>query len=123
MSAPPVTVRGEASLREAAKVMYDSNVGSVVVVDGGRLQGILTRRDVLRLVASGDALRDPKVSSVMATSVITASPEETLSSILDKMRQAGVKHVVIVDEEERPLGVVSMWDILSLLARECLGPE
>ncbi len=121
MSAPPVTVGLEARLSEAARIMYSSNVGSVVVVDeSGRLAGILTRRDVLRLVATGEAARDPPVYSVMSASVITAHPEDDLASVLARMKAAGVKHIVVVDEDERPRGVVSMWDIMSLLAGECV---
>ncbi len=121
MSTPPVTVGLDASVSEASRVMYTNNVGSVVVVDGeGRVAGILTRRDILRLVATGEAARDPKVESVMAAGVVTAGERDSLSSILSRMRAAGVKHVVVVDEGERPVGVVSMWDILGLLAGECI---
>lgn len=121
MSTPVVSIQPDSTLEEASRVMYESNVGSVVVVEpGGRLAGILTRRDVLYLVASGEARRNPRVSTVMATSVITGSMDEELSSILSKMKTAGVKHVVVVDDEDKPVGIVSMWDVLMSVARECL---
>ncbi len=121
MSTPPVTVGVDASLVDAARAMYESNVGSVVVVDdNGGLAGIVTRRDVIYLVATGEARRNPRVSSVMSASVITASPEEDLATVLDRMRSAGVRHIVVV-EGGRPVGVVSMWDIMNTVWRECVG--
>jgi len=124
MSTPVVTVPGDISLSMAAREMYQANVGSVVVVDEeGRIQGILTRRDAIYSLAAGEARRDPPVRLVMSESVITGRPEEKLSEILEKMRSAGVKHVPIVDGENRPIGIVSMWDILMALAGDCLGRE
>jgi len=122
MSSPPVSVGLGARLSEAARVMYSNNVGSVVVLDeSGGLAGILTRRDVLRLVATGEAARDPPVSSVMSASVVTVGEGESLAEALARMRAAGVKHLVVVDEAERPVGVLSMWDVLRVLAGECAG--
>lgn len=122
MSTPTIVARMNDTLEDAARLMYESGVGSIVVVDDdGRLAGILTRRDVLYLVAKGEAKRNPRLSTIMSTSVITGSPDEALSSILHKMRDAGVKHVVIVDDKEKPVGIVSMWDILMSIARECLS--
>jgi len=122
MSSPPVSVEPGARLSEAARVMYSNNVGSVIVLDeDGGLAGILTRRDVLRLVATGAAARDPPVSSVMSTSVVTVADRESLAEALARMRAAGVKHLVVVDSAERPVGVLSMWDVLRELAGECAG--
>lgn len=124
MSTPVVVANLEETLQDAARRMYESNVGSVVVVDkDGGLAGILSRRDILYLVASGEARKNPSLSTVMTASVITGAPNESLSSILDKMRSAGVKHIVIVDDEGKPIGMVSMWDILMSIARECLDEE
>ncbi len=121
MSSPVVSVRSWESLEDAARAMYSSNVGSVVVVDeDGRLAGIVTRKDVLYLVAVGEAKRNPRVSTIMSSSVITARENDTLGVILSRMTEAGIKHVVIIDEDERPVGVVSMWDILMAIAGECL---
>ena len=72
------------------------------------------------MVATGEARRNPRVSSVMSASVITAGPEEDLATVLDRMRSAGVRHIVVV-EDGKPVGVVSMWDILTTVWRECLG--
>jgi CBS domain-containing protein len=120
MSTPPITTSTDATLIDAAKAMYESNVGSVVVVDEkGELAGIVTRRDVLYLVATGEARRNPRVSTIMTTSVITVSPTEDLATALDRMRNAGIKHIVVT-ENNKPIGVVSMWDIMNAVWRECV---
>ena len=122
MSSPVITVPPTASLREAARIMYESNVGSAIVVDDdGRPLGVVTRRDILYLYASGEACRDPPVRVYMKEPVLTCSPEDTLGEVLRRMRAAGVRHMVVVDDGGRAVGVVSMYDILVLLAGECLG--
>ncbi|MCE4618531.1 MAG: CBS domain-containing protein [Desulfurococcales archaeon] len=124
MSTPVVVASVEEFLEDAARRMYESNVGSVVIVDrNNKLAGILSRRDVLYLVATGEARKNPKVSTVMTASVITGTSDEALASLLQKMRSAGVKHIVIVDGEDKPIGIVSMWDILMSIAKECLGED
>jgi len=122
MSTPVVVVPGDYSLSMAAREMYKANVGSVVVIgeDGGVI-GILTRRDAIYSLAAGEARRDPPVRLVMSQSVITGRPDETLGEILEKMRSAGVRHVPILDDAGRPVGIVSMHDILMALAGDCLG--
>jgi len=121
MSSPPVVVSEDESLEGAARRMYEAGVGSVLVVDsGGRLRGLLSRRDVIYLVASGAARRNPPVRLYMSESVITVEEEEPVRAALDRMREAGVRHLAVLDSEGRLVGVVSMWDILMLLARECL---
>ncbi len=123
MSSPPIAVGVESSIMDAARAMYEGNVGSVVVVDSrGRLAGILTRRDLIYLVASGEIARNPPVRIYMSESVITCRPDEPLLAVAERMRSAGVRHVVVVDPSSpvRPVGVVSLWDILRVLAGRCV---
>jgi CBS domain-containing protein len=123
MSTPPITVRASESLWQAARVMYEAGVGSVIVVDeSGRVAGILTSRDILRLLALGVAARNPPVGDVMSVNVVTASRDESLGAIAERMREAGVRHVPIVDSEGRPLGIVTQTDLLRYLV-DCLGKE
>ena len=121
MSSPPVVVGLDESLEYAARRMYEAGVGSVLVVDGdGRLRGILTRRDIIYLVASGVARKNPPVRLYMSESVITVEEGEPVGVALDRMREAGVRHLAVLDGRGGLVGVVSMWDILMLLARECV---
>jgi len=115
MVSPPVTVKGREPLREAAKAMYESRVGSVLVVDEeGRLRGILTERDVVYATAEGFP-GDTPVWEIMTEKPIVARPEEPLSEALKKMRSAGVRHLPVVDDGETPIGIVSLRDLLEAL--------
>lgn len=124
MSTPPITAGRNDSLWDAARVMYENNVGSILVVDEkGVLQGILTRKDILYLLATGRAVRNPRLADVMTVNPITAKPDETIGSILERMNEAKIRHMPIVDDQGKPLGVISLRDILEHIARCQRKPE
>ena len=108
----PVQLAGNASVHEAAKSMRQRNVGCVLVVKEGRLEGILTGRDVVqRVVAAG---RDPdktRLATVMTKDPDTIRPGATAMDALHLMHDGGYRHVPIVDEGKL-LGVVSRRDFL-----------
>ena len=107
-----VTVPPTASIREAVERMYRANVGSVLVVDGeGRLLGIFTERDLVRVVATGVNLEE-RVERVMTTRLVTASPDESLAMVASKMIEHGIRHIPVVDETGRLVGIVSIRDVL-----------
>ena len=116
MSTPPITAKPTTPLWEVARKMYENNIGSILIVDeDGKLSGIITRRDLLYLLASGIAARNPPAGAVMSTSVITASPKEQVIKILGRMRKLGIRHIPVVDDDMRPLGVISLWDLANLI--------
>ncbi len=114
-----VTVSPDESVREAVKRMVENNVGSILVVDEeGRLLGIFTERDLARLVASGADLEQP-VSKYMSRKPLTASPEEPVSKVASKMVEHWLRHLPVVDEEGRLVGILSIRDVLrAILAFE-----
>ena len=122
MSSPVLTVSPEDTISKAARLMYEGNVGSVVVVDDmGKAVGILTRRDIIYLVAMGLTRRDPLVRIYMKEPVLYCQPDDTLKEVLRRMKAAGVRHIVVSSEPGKaPLGIVSMYDILTTLAGACL---
>jgi|TARA_R110000782_G_scaffold57258_13_gene119684 CBS domain-containing protein len=104
-------VDANAAVLEAAKVMNDHKIGSVVVKHGGRMVGILTERDILtRIVAKQ---RDPsatKASEVMTRSVLTCRPATKLNEARKVMREKHIRHLPVVDED-RVVGMVSIGDL------------
>ena len=108
----PVQLAGGASVHEAAKSMRKRNVGCVLVVKEGRLEGILTGRDVVqRVVAAG---RDPdktRLEEVMTKNPDTIRPKARAMDALHLMQDGGYRHVPVVDEGQL-LGVVSRRDFL-----------
>jgi CBS domain-containing protein len=109
----PVTASSEMSVAVAARVMKQHRIGALLVVEDGRLAGIVTERDVLfRVVAEG---RDPQttlVSEIMTSHPRTISPDRPFGHALQLMYEGEFRHVPVV-ENGRPLGMVSARDALA----------
>ncbi len=107
-----VSVRPDSTVREAARLMRENRVGSVVVLDeAGRLAGILTERDIAyRVVAEGRSY-DTLVGEVMTRDVITIREDATIAEAARLMIGLGVRHLPVVDVNGRVIGVVSLRDL------------
>ena len=112
----------ETTALAAAKLMRKHHVGALVVVDGlesNRPIGIVTDRDlVLALMAEG---LDPEVftaGDIMSVELVTANSELDAMDAVQLMRANRLRRIVIVDDDGRLAGIVSMEDLLELLARE-----
>ena len=113
MTRDPRCVTPEASAREAAQIMRDEGVGIVPVVEGDRLVGLVTDRDLaVRLVADG---RDGNttVRDVMSSEQIaTCRPEEDLDRAMETMAREQVRRIPIVDERGMLVGIVAQADVV-----------
>jgi len=112
MTSDVVTLSAEASVGEAAKVMVRGGFGSVVVVQGRMLLGILTERDVLRAAAAEDDLRAASVERWMTPEPETALPDLDTEEAASLMLSRGFRHLPVVLDGEL-LGMVSLRDVLS----------
>ena len=101
MSRNLLAVAPEDTLGEAAERMTDEGVGSAVVLDGGRLIGILTERDVLRAVAGRVHSSDARVREWMTEDPIVAGEETTAAESLETMMMHGFRHLPIVEDGRR----------------------
>lgn len=110
MSRNVLVVPGELTLADAARRMVERGVGSVVVMDGERLAGILTERDVLRAVAAGVVDTDP-VARWMTRDPETAEPDDTIEHAAALMIHGGFRHLPVV-EGGAVTGVVSIRDLM-----------
>jgi CBS domain-containing protein len=121
--AEPVCLREDATVQEAIERMLARRQAGVLIVDGdGRLIGIFTERDVLTRVAGQG--RDPRQTSLGA--VMTRDPEalgpgDRIAYAVHSMSVAGYRTVPLVDADRRPLGVVTVSDVIRWLAT--LFPE
>jgi CBS domain-containing protein len=109
-----VVVDVATSVEQAARVMSDRQIGAVPVVDGERVAGIFTERDVLaRVVAAGVEPTKTPVSTVMSTSLVVADVNEPHDVCMRRMQQARVRHLLVL-REGRLAGILSMRDLLAL---------
>ena len=107
-----LTVAGDKSVSEAARIMSEHNIGAVPVLVDGEVAGVFSERDIMnRVVATGLDPRKTRVSEVMSTEVWAVGPGESLESCMVLMKMHGVRHLPII-ERNRLIGVVSLRDIL-----------
>ncbi len=116
-------VTEEMSLKQAANLMRSEHVGSLVVVRevpaGRMVQGILTDRDIAIVAVARDF--DPqtlRAADVMSPDVVTVNPTDSIYDTLATMRQKGVRRIPVVNPEGILEGIVSMDDILEVVADE-----
>jgi len=117
-----VTIHRDATVQDAALFMRSSHIGNVVVVDAvdtRRPVGIITDRDIaVEVVAQGLAPAQTLVGSVMSAPVVTLREDDGFLEALDKMSARGVRRAPVVDRDGRLKGMVSVDDLVPLLARE-----
>ena len=105
-------VQKEQSVLEVAKLMAERNVGAAPVLDGDRLVGIFSERDLLkRVIASGYDPASLRVADVMTTQVVIAQADESVDTLSQRMKQASCRHIPVVKEGQL-VGVVSLRDVL-----------
>jgi CBS domain-containing protein len=107
-----LTISPEATVYEAAVLMNEHKVGSLLVLQDGRLAGIITERDILQRVVA--ARRDPgelPVGEVMTTELICGRPHTTMDEARGVMKNRRIRHMPIVDDGDQLLGMVSIGDL------------
>ncbi|AEB12886.1 CBS domain-containing protein [Marinithermus hydrothermalis] len=114
-----VTVPPSASVADAARLMADINVGSVVVVEGLRPVGVLTDRDItVRVVAEGLDPEATPVRRVMTPDPVTLGEELSLFEALEEVKDKAIRRFPVVDPEGRLVGIFTLDDVLHLLGLE-----
>ncbi len=111
MSKNPRTVTPEATVREAARLMQEEDVGIVPVVDQDRLVGLITDRDIaIRVVAEGRS--DARVREVMSENPKSMRPSDDVNDVLEMMGREKVRRVPITDDRGALVGIVAQADIV-----------
>jgi len=101
-----------ATVFDVAALMSKARVGCIPVLEGDRLVGVFSERDLMtRVVVEGVDVRSTPVSTVMTREVITASLDDRVERCLDKMRSCGCRHLPVV-AEGRVIAMISMRDLM-----------
>ena len=109
------TVTPDASLREAARIMRDTDVGDVVMNSAVHLRGILTDRDiVVRCVAEGADPDTVRAGEVCSTELVTVPRQSSVKDAVDAMRRATVRRLPVVEGDE-VVGVATMGDLAQVV--------
>jgi CBS domain-containing protein len=118
MTSRPRGATGDTPVRQVAELMEAEDVGSIPVVDGERLLGMVTDRDiVIRVIARGKDPQDTPVGEIASEDLVTVEPDDDLSDALKLMAQYQVRRLPVVEDNDRLVGVVSQADV-ALEAKE-----
>jgi CBS domain-containing protein len=106
------TVKPDASLFDAAKIMMTNDLGWLPVTREGKVLGILTDRDIaIRGVAAGLEPRQARVEQVMSRDVFAVAIDDSIEDACNTMEEEQVRRLVVLDENENLVGVVSLADL------------
>ena len=111
----PFTLSPRNTVVEAVDLMRDKKIGCVLVTEDHKLVGIFTERDVLLKVTGSKNYAHLKLADVMTSRVDAFQPEDSIAFVLNAMHVGGYRHVPVVDEEGKPIAVISVKDIIAFI--------
>jgi CBS domain-containing protein len=122
MTRNPCSIEADKPVAYAAKMMRDEDVGLAPIVEGQKLIGTLTDRDIaIRVVAEGKDPESTSVREVATTRLVTVDPEQDLDEALRLMAQHQVRRLPVVEEDGRLAGVVAQADVAKHTSDEKTG--
>ena len=106
------TVEKDATVLEVAQALAEKKIGAAVVLDGGKLCGIASERDIVREIAkdSAEAIGLP-ISACMTSSVVSCTPDDTIDAVMEKMTAGRFRHVPVLKGGELA-GLISIGDVV-----------
>lgn len=112
------TIGPEETVREALKLMEEKELGALVVMEEGKLKGLITERDYARkVILKGRTSLETKVREVMTQKVVCTTLKRTADEAMAVMTQKRVRHLPVIDEKQ-VVGLVSMGDLVKSIISE-----
>ena len=113
-----LSVEPEAKLSAAIKLLGERKIGAVLVMNASRLEGILSERDIVRVLGErGARVLDEPVSSVMTRKVVSCRQSDTVAGIMEMMTLGKFRHLPVIEEGE-VVGLISIGDVVKWRVRE-----
>jgi len=103
----PFVVEKNISLAEAAKIMSSKNIGSLLLISGNKIKGIVTEKDLIR-----NFTKHEKISQVMSSKIISIEPDESLDRAVEIMRDNKIKRLPVLDERKL-VGIITLTDVMA----------
>jgi IMP dehydrogenase len=114
-----LSIEGSATVLEAVTTMVAANVGSLLVMEDGRLAGIVTERDYLRRVTLEDRdERTTPVREIMTSELMYVGPDASVEECMAVMTERRIRHLPVLADEQTILGVVSIGDLVKFQSSE-----
>ncbi|HHB83766.1 MAG TPA: CBS domain-containing protein [Devosia sp.] len=116
--ATTITLPSDATLAQACKTLARHRIGTVLIVDEGKLAGIVSERDIVRIMAaSGGAALNDTVASCMTKNIVTCTTADTVALVMERMTNGRFRHIPIV-ENDQLVGIVSIGDVVKFRIAE-----
>jgi CBS domain-containing protein len=113
-----LSVEPQAKLSAAVKLLGERKIGAVLVMSNGQIEGILSERDIVRVLSErGAGVLDAPVSEVMTRKVVSCRQNDTVAAIMEMMTNGKFRHLPVV-EDERLVGMISIGDVVKWRVQE-----
>jgi CBS domain-containing protein len=109
------TISSDSSIKEAAKIMYEKKIGSLVIDDDGELRGIVTERDITRSLFVYDIPSDSKVKDVYSTPLVFLDPDSSILDAADMISKTQILRIPVI-KDGKLLGIISATDLAVLFS-------
>ncbi len=117
-SADVISIAQDNSIGEVVKLLSERRIGAIPVMKGEKLMGIISERDIVRGIAirGGEVLED-SVGTLMTTSVITCTPNDTVEQLMIMMTERRIRHLPVLNEDKM-VGMMSIGDLVKVRLQE-----
>ena len=110
-----ISVTAETSVLDAITTMAEKSIGSLLVMDGDELKGIMTERDYARkVIVKGRSSRSTAVGEIMSTDMTTTTPTETVNQCMTTMTEKKIRHLPVM-EDGKVAGLISIGDLVQAI--------
>ena len=111
MTANPRTVQSQASAQDVARLMKSEDVGSIPIVEGDRLAGIVTDRDLALQIVGGGKSADTTVGEIASRELVTIDPGQSLEDAARLMGEHQLRRLPVVEEDGTLVGIIAQADV------------